>query len=289
MLKIPHNAKPSNVICHFYQPTVPKERPISAETLESICKVLGEQNTGSQIEYYLAQTGIADTDPGITKWKRLYNAFVNYQNKNQESNKILIFIHKTLSPVRFADNHQQFEQFRTDINKRILFIGLELLDNGKFRKVSEAKTIPEAQQRADNLKIKLKDRQVHNDVLLFCRAELLQDNYFHAVFEATKSVADKIRDKSGLTVDGSDLVDKAFGLGQLKTPKLAFNTLTTESEESEHKGFMHLIKGLFGMFRNTTAHAPKIKWTIHEQDALDSLTLASMLHRTLDKCVKTGH
>nr|WP_262891322.1 TIGR02391 family protein [Spirosoma utsteinense] len=162
------------------------------------------------------------------------------------------------------------------------------MDNGKFRKVVEAKTISEAQQRADNLKAKLRDRKVHSDVLLFCRAELLQDNYFHAVFEATKSVADKIRDKSGLTMDGADLVDKAFGLGQLKNPKLAFNTLTTESEESEHKGFMHLIKGLFGMFRNTTAHAPKIKWTIHEQDALDSLTLASMLHRTLDKCVKTG-
>lgn len=267
---------------------MPKERPISAETLESICKVLGDQNTGSQIENYLAQIGIIDTDPGITKWKRLYNAFVKYQNKNQESNKILIFIQKTLSPVRYADNHNQFEQYRTDINKRILFIGLELLDNGKFRKVTEAKTILEAQQRADNLKAKLKDRQVHTDVLSFCRVELLQDNYFHAVFEATKSVADKIREKSGLTMDGSDLVDKAFGLGQLKNPKLAFNTLTTESEESEHKGFMHLIKGLFGMFRNTTAHAPKIKWTIHEQDALDSLTLASMLHRTLDKCVTTG-
>ena len=166
---------------------MPKERPIAAETLESICKVLGEQNTGSQIEYYLTQTGIADTDPGITKWKRLYNAFVNYQNKNQESNKVLIFIQKILSPVRYADNHQQFEQYRTDINKRILFIGLELLENGKFRKVAEAKTIPEAQQRADNLKIKLKNRQVHADVLLFCKAELLQDNYFHAVFEATKS------------------------------------------------------------------------------------------------------
>ncbi|MBC3789373.1 TIGR02391 family protein [Spirosoma utsteinense] len=265
-----------------------KEKLIPVEILESICKVLGDQNTSSQIEYCLAQTGIIDTDPGITKWKRLYNAFINYQNNNQESNKILIFIHKILSPVRYADNHEQFEHYRIDINKRILFIGLELLDNGKFRKVVEAKTISEAQQRADNLKAKLRDRKVHSDVLLFCRAELLQDNYFHAVFEATKSVADKIRDKSGLTMDGADLVDKAFGLGQLKNPKLAFNTLTTESEESEHKGFMHLIKGLFGMFRNTTAHAPKIKWTIHEQDALDSLTLASMLHRTLDKCVKTG-
>jgi uncharacterized protein (TIGR02391 family) len=268
---------------------VSKEKQIPAETLESICRVLGEQNTNSQIEYYLKQTGITDTDPGITKWRRLFNAFANYQNKTQESNKILIFISKILSPVLYADNNEKFEQFRSDINKRLLFIGIELLETGKFRKVEQAKTIPEAQQRADALKNKLKERQVHSDVLLFCRAELLQDNYFHAVFEATKSVADKIRDKSGLSIDGSELIDKAFGLGQQKNPKLAFNTLMTESEESEHKGFMHLIKGLFGMFRNTTAHAPKIKWTIHEQDALDSLTLASMLHRTLDKCVKTGH
>lgn len=42
------------------------------------------------------------------------------------------------------------------------------------------------------------------------------------------------------------------------------------------------------MFRNTTADTPKIKWTAHEQVALDSLTLVSMLHRTLDKCVKNG-
>lgn len=267
---------------------MPKEGSIPFEIHESICKILGDQSTSTEIGNYMAQLGLIDTDPGIKKSNRLFNAYANYQNKNQESNKILIFIQKTLSPIRFADNNEQFELYRRDINKRLLFIGLELLDNGKFRKVTEAKKISEAQQRTDSLKMKLRDRQVHADVLLFCRSELLKDNYFHAVFEATKSVADKIRIKSDLICDGSELVDKAFGLGQHKTPNLAFNTLTTESEESEHKGFMHLIKGLFGMFRNTTAHAPKIKWKINEQDALDSLTLASMLHRTLDKCVKTG-
>lgn len=268
---------------------MPKEKVISAETLESICMVLGGQNTGTQIGNYLAQIGLADIDPTNTKWRRLFNAFAKYQHENQESNKILVFIQKTLSPVRYAGDHEQFELHRIDINKRLLFIGFELLESGKFRKVIEAKTIPEAQQRADKLKSKLKDRLVHPDVLLFCKAELLQDNYFHAVFESAKSVADKIREKSELTMDGTELVDKAFGLGQHKTPKLAFNRLKTESEESEHKGFMHLVKGLFGMFRNTTAHTPKIKWVIEEQDALDSLTLSSMLHRTLDKCVKTGH
>ena len=45
---------------------------------------------------------------------------------------------------------------------------------------------------------------------------------------------------------------------------------------------MNLLIGLFGMFRNTTAHIPKIKWEINKQDALDILSLASLVHRKLD-------
>jgi hypothetical protein len=42
---------------------------------------------------------------------------------------------------------------------------------------------------------------------------------------------------------------------------------------------MNLIKGLFGAFRNTTAHAPKIHWNVTEQDALEILTTISLIHR----------
>jgi uncharacterized protein (TIGR02391 family) len=70
-------------------------------------------------------------------------------------------------------------------------------------------------------------------------------------------------------------------------PLLAFNSLQTESEQSEHAGLMNLVKGLFGAFRNITAHEPKIKWSIPEQDALDMLSLASFLHRRLDQAVRT--
>jgi len=107
------------------------------------------------------------------------------------------------------------------------------------------------------------------------------------VFEATKSVADKIRKKSGLTTDGARLVDEAFGFRAGSHPVLAFNTLQTETEMSEHRGLVNLLKGLFGTFRNTTAHAPKIKWIIKEQDAFDMLTLTSLLHRRLDEAVRT--
>ena len=70
-------------------------------------------------------------------------------------------------------------------------------------------------------------------------------------------------------------------------PFLAFNTLQTESEQSEQKGMMNLMKGFFGTFRNTTAHAPKISWSVNEQDALDLLTMASFLHRRLDTAART--
>lgn len=60
----------------------------------------------------------------------------------------------------------------------------------------------------------------------------------------------------------------------------------TESQESEQKSFMNLLKGVFGTFRNTTAHAPKITWTINEQDALDILSMISLIHRKLDNAIE---
>jgi uncharacterized protein (TIGR02391 family) len=71
-------------------------------------------------------------------------------------------------------------------------------------------------------------------------------------------------------------------------PILAFNTLQSKTERTEHMGLMYLAKGLFGAFRNVTAHAPKIQWPITEQDALELMALASLIHRRLDKAVKTG-
>ena len=60
------------------------------------------------------------------------------------------------------------------------------------------------------------------------------------------------------------------------------NDLTTEWERSEHTGIATLAKGLFATFRNPTAHAPKVLWATSRAEALDMLTLASMLHRRLD-------
>ncbi len=66
---------------------------------------------------------------------------------------------------------------------------------------------------------------------------------------------------------------------------LAINALTDDSQVSEQRGFANLVKGMFGMFRNTTAHAPRMNWNMTRRDAEDLLTLASLIHRRLDAAV----
>jgi uncharacterized protein (TIGR02391 family) len=125
---------------------------------------------------------------------------------------------------------------------------------------------------------------MHSEVVKYCRAELMQDNYFHAVFEAAKGLAQRIRELADVNADGASLVDLVFSIDK---PQLAFNSLQTETEKSEHKGYAALLKGCFAAVRNPPAHLPRLLWQ-GEEDAADHLSLISLLHRKLDICVKTG-
>jgi uncharacterized protein (TIGR02391 family) len=264
-------------------------RPFRSADLEAISKVLGDTLTGltgSEISRLLEECQIPDVSPSITKWKRLFNAFVEEQNRQQYGNHVVAIIHKAMNPVRHADSPDHFALKRRELNLALAFSGLELREDGRLHAVQRAKTITEAQERADRLRSLLATRNVHPEVLRFCDAELLTKNYFHAVLEATKSVAEKIRRLTGLSADGAELATRAFGIGKSGKPLLAINSLSTQTEIGEQRGFTGLLVGLFGTFRNTTAHAPKIYWPISEQDALDILGLVSLVHRKLDNVQK---
>lgn len=250
--------------------------------IRQIANVLEGAASHRELTALLSECNIAEQG-GNPKWERITLALTLRQRQDGCGNNVVGLVQTVMNPVRFVGQTSRFEEFRHRLNEVISFAGLHLGEDGQVRAVTVAKTLTEAAQRAGRLRKLLEQRQVHPDVLTFCREELLKDNYFHAVFEATKSVADKLRTKSGLISDGAELVDTAFSI---KNPVLAINTLRTETEQSEHKGLANLLKGVFGTFRNVTAHAPKIHWTIEEQDALDLLTMASYLHRRLDRAVK---
>lgn len=269
---------------------MPALPPFDATLLERICRVVADTGTGlsgSEIGDLLSRTGIPDPWPGGTKWRRLHQALSEQQRRDKYGNCIVKFLNEAMAPVRYIGRRDLFETKLAELNPILAFCGYAMGDDGKVRTATTAKTLNEAETRAGALRAELLRRQVHADVLASCRAELVQNNCFHAVLEASKSVAQKIRDRTGLAGDGAPLVDQAFGTANNTMPFLAFNTLQTGTERMEHNGLMNLMKGMFGAFRNPTAHASKTAWTVSEQDAIDLMSIASLLHRKLDAAART--
>lgn len=260
----------------------------SSQHLEAICRVLADTERGlsnTQIERLLQEIDVADTSPTMTKWKRLFNALAGAQNQHGIGNYLIMFINRAMNPVNYARDPAAFSWRRDELNVVLAFSGFLVRDDGRVGYADKATTLDVARARAGRLKAALESRMVHAEVLNYCRAELLDENHFHAVFEATKGVAERIRQQSGLDGDGADLVNKAFSGQQ---PILRLGELTTESERSQQKGFANLLIGLFGAVRNPLAHVPKTNWPMSEQDALDILTLVSLIHRKLDSTTKAS-
>ena len=257
--------------------------PLSDASIESLAQLLGEWGTGSDIDRALASCGLEDNSYESTKWRRLNSIFLEYQSRHRCSNKVLDFVRIFLDPVRFVGLQDMFEARRNALNTLLAFSGLEYRADGRFQRRQAATTLTEAERRVNTIQEKFRGRAIHPEVLRYCSAELMQDNFFHAVFEATKGLAERIRDQSGVQADGAALVDQVFSSTR---PILAFNRMQTETEKSEHKGFAALLKGCFAAIRNPLAHEPRIHWE-GEDNAADYLSLISLLHRKLDKCVRT--
>lgn len=128
--------------------------PFSAERLEAISKVLADTETGltgSQIDHLLLNSNIPNPTPGITKWQRLYNAFVEFQNEHQVGNHVIVFIQRAMDPARYVGEPNVFRARKDRLNSVLAFCGFTLGDNGKLRPTDAATTIDQALERANRL------------------------------------------------------------------------------------------------------------------------------------------
>lgn len=263
---------------------------LSANVLERLCAVMGDTGsglTGTEIAKLLARHGMRD--PGaITKRERLHVALEERQRQDGCANNVLAFVQSFLDPVRYVDKVDQFDERRAAINDVLAFAGMRVEADGSLARRSATTTLSEAERRARRLKSELVRRGAHAEVLRFCQAELVKDNYFHAVLEASKSIAARLRSMTGSTLDGSRLLDQVLEPGAAGLPAVAFTSLRTETDRNEHRGLTLIIRGMFSAFRNLTAHEAKILRPINEQDATDLLTTVSLIHRALDRAAITG-
>jgi uncharacterized protein (TIGR02391 family) len=265
-----------------------KMPPFTYAQIEAIAKALSETDpqygfTGSEIRQYMRESGVKLASNESTKWKFLRDSLLANQREVRGPSGIIGFLMTAMAPERHVRNEPRYEHIRQNLNEVLAFTTFQIGASGTIQIVpNRATTIGEAARRAQELRRGLSTRGVHPEVLKHCREELLNEDYFHAVFSAAKSISETIRNRTGLTGDGAQLFQAAFGVSD---PYLAINALTTESERSEQKGFVNLLNGIFGMFRHPRAHEVRAKWKTNEADAEEALALISYAHKRLDQAV----
>jgi uncharacterized protein (TIGR02391 family) len=214
----------------------------------------------------------------------LWAALLNKQHVDQASNCIIRFIAEAMAPGRYLQEQRRFYALRDGLSEALSLVGMRVNDQGKVARMeARATTLDEVARLAGRLRTELVRRGVHPEVLCYCEEELLRKSLFHAVFEATKGVSERLRQMTGISGDGAGLVDQCFGGGS-GVPVVRINGYRTESEISEHRGFANLLRGIFGTFRNPPAHTPRATegWVLTEADALDLFSMLSLVHRRLD-------
>ena len=110
-------------------------------------------------------------------------------------------------------------------------------------------------------------------------SDLFRDgHYTQAALAAYICVIEAVKRKSRLNLDGDPLMNQVFGCDN-KNPVPKFNSLSTDAEKDEQKGFLFLFKGIVGL-RNSKAHSNRL--FNDPLRAHDYLALASLLMRVLE-------
>ncbi len=105
-------------------------------------------------------------------------------------------------------------------------------------------------------------------------------HYASAIEDAVKALNDLVRLRSGLSLDGATLMEKAFSPSN---PILKFNDLADQSDRDEQKGFMMMFSGAVAGLRNPRAH--KLIKDDPER-ALEFIAFVSLLAKLLDSAKK---
>jgi uncharacterized protein (TIGR02391 family) len=106
-------------------------------------------------------------------------------------------------------------------------------------------------------------------------------HYANAVEASVKALNALVRLRSGLELDGTQLMERAFSPGN---PILKFNDLSDQSDRDEQLGFMKMFSGAVSGLRNPRAHG-----FIHDdpERALEFIAFVSLLAKLLDEAKRT--
>ena len=132
-------------------------------------------------------------------------------------------------------------------------------------------------------------RHLHEKVRDRVRTYYENNQLGHAASEGVQIYCEIIRDRTDLTKDGRDLVNRVFGNRPFNTlPQLQLNDLATESAKNIQEGQGHLWRGVITGFRSPISHRPMdstVPALFSELDCLNILSLVSYLVTRLDNAI----
>ncbi|MCI1903877.1 MAG: TIGR02391 family protein [Enterococcaceae bacterium] len=266
-------------------------KPIDNSVVESISRILADILTGSKITTMFKILQLSDFDTlnnrpyTSTKWIRINESILDRCHKTKSAKPFFQVIEYVMKPQDFISQPDGYwHSCLKQINSQLIFYGYELNDAGKIHKIQIVETFSDAKKRLISFKEKLSLYEIHPKIYEYCREELFRENYFHAIFEASKGILNRVRQISELDSDGNSLIDQAF---RSKQPLILIrgNLLQTLTEKSEYSGLKSLLNTIVYMYRNPQAHEPKLYNPKSETDAITAFTLMSLAHRILDNCI----
>jgi uncharacterized protein (TIGR02391 family) len=241
-------------------------------TTESIPPTLTPQRAIELLGQQLAQVdevkNMPYDDPRIGKWVLTTESVLDAAFGNPDGEKhqnTSEFAHCTGGPAYMNPTSGQLQANqarRTDRRKAILESSIEQL---------QVLAPPAAQVAPDQYRFHPEIERVSG--------QLYRDGHYKdAALEAYIRVINEVKARCGLNLDGDPLVNRAFGC-ENQRPLIQFNSLRTDAERDEQKGFMFLFKGIVGL-RNSKAHSNTLFNDPYR--AHDYLALASLVMRLLE-------
>jgi len=119
--------------------------------------------------------------------------------------------------------------------------------------------------------------QFHPKILEASESLFKTKHYAQAILEAFKAVNNFVKQKTGLALDGKDLMAQVFNK---EDPIIKLNELRTQSERDEQEGFRFLFMGAMVGIRNPKAHDIVVQEDPYK--TLEYLGFASLLLKKID-------
>lgn len=118
----------------------------------------------------------------------------------------------------------------------------------------------------------------HPEIIKASESLFKSHHYAQAIFEAFKAVNNFVKEKTGLSLDGKDLMAKVF---REDDPIIKLNELKTRSERDEEEGFKFLFMGAMVGIRNPKAHDNVLQTDPYR--TLEYLSFASLLMKRAEE------